>query len=502
MANITIKIYQDELWWGGSVADGWKMPITKSSNYTLDTTVNYTYNQFNGLFVSTAGRYVFFEGGAKIIAKDGILSISDTIGEIDFQEGLCSLREAYLKVANKHFSKQNDIFDCKFAKPLYSTWLEMLSEPTEDKIIKYVASIANNCFDRSCLIIDDGWMKGYGDWDFDKKKFNSPCSMVDKIHDLGFSVMLWIVPFVDFDVPEFSLLEEKNALLRETNGKVASVKWWNGVSAVLDLTSPFAYDWIKNKLQYLKRTYHIDCFKFDAGDAMYYVAQNKEGMANLQSELWARLAIEYPGSELRACVGLGGELVMQRLSDKKSDWSEEGMGGLIGNVIQAGLLGYPYVCADMVGGGQSSDAEKLENADYEFLVRSCQVSALFPINQYSNAVWNKGEHLKKEVYKYCALRKKYEPYICKLLQDASRTFEPVVRPIVYNFPTYNGDNTESFMLGDKYLVSPVVKRGSIKKEVFLPADCEWKYNDKIFAGGQKVEIDAGLDVLPIFEKIG
>ncbi len=59
-------------------------------------------------------------------------------------------------------------------------------------------------------------------------------------------------------------------LLREVNGATVVRRWWNGFSAILDLSNEEAVAWFKNQLDYLRHSYGIDGFKFDAGDAVYY----------------------------------------------------------------------------------------------------------------------------------------------------------------------------------------------------------------------------------------
>ena len=499
--ELEIKIHKDECWWGGSVSDGWKMPITEKSEYFLDCTINRTYNQFNGFFVSTTGRYIHFNGGAKIQAKNGILKISETVDCIHFCEDYKNLKEAYCAASKKYFSVPKSKFDINFVNPMYCTWMEMLTNPTQEKIVQYAESIIEQNLKKSCIIIDDGWMYDYGDWRFDKKKFPNPKALVDQLHELGFKVMLWIVPFVNFECAEFNILQKKNALLKDNHGQIAKVEWWNGKSAVLDMTSVEAYTWIKNILNGLQKDYGIDYFKFDAGDAMYYEVYEDISKANEQSKLWAELAFEYPNSELRACVGGGGVPVLQRLSDKRSDWDNEGLGGLIGNVIQAGLCGYSYVCADMIGGGQSADFKKMSQMENEFFIRSCQMATLFPIMQFSSAVWTKGERINNTVKKCCEIRKKYQDYICSLFENANVNFEPIVRPIVYEFPDYSGECSDCFMLGDKYLVAPIKTPGQKEYKIKLP-EAKWKFIDgSIIQGGVEVKMETDLDTLLIFERL-
>ena len=48
--------------------------------------------------------------------------------------------------------------------------------------------------DMEILMIDDGWQSDYGVWEFNSKTFPNPKEMIQELHDLGFKVMLWIVP--------------------------------------------------------------------------------------------------------------------------------------------------------------------------------------------------------------------------------------------------------------------------------------------------------------------
>jgi len=45
------------------------------------------------------------------------------------------------------------------------------------------------------------------------------------------------------------------------------VAWWEGLGAVLDVTSPEAASWFLGKLGALKSHYGVDSFKFDAGES-------------------------------------------------------------------------------------------------------------------------------------------------------------------------------------------------------------------------------------------
>ena len=58
---------------------------------------------------------------------------------------------------------------------------------------------------------------------------------------------------------------------------------------------------------------------------------------------------------------------------------------------------------------------------------------------------------------------------------------------------------DCFMLGDRYLVAPVVTQGAVTRTLRLPAG-NWKYLDGTVYGGGEVTVAAPIEVLPYFEK--
>jgi alpha-glucosidase len=57
------------------------------------------------------------------------------------------------------------------------------------------------------------------------------------------------------------------------------------------------------------------------------------------------------------------------------------------------------------------------------------------------------------------------------------------------------------MLGEKYLVAPVLEKGRVKRKVIFP-DGQWRdMTDGNVYGGGRYEVNAPIDKLPYFEKI-
>ena len=95
------------------------------------------------------------------------------------------------------------------------------------------------------------------------------------------------------------------------------------------------------------------------------------------------------------------------------------------------------------------------------------------------------------------------PEIEKILSDTEKTGEPIIRHLAYQFPNEGYETVnDMFMLGDKYLVAPVVKQGAREKVVRLPANTRWVNDLGVeYEGGQTVVENVPLDRLVYYKKI-
>ena len=159
----------------------------------------------------------------------------------------------------------------------------------------------------------------------------------------------------------------------------------------------------------------------------------------------------------------------------------------------------------MIGGGQIADYENMKEFDLEFYNRSAQCASLFPVTQFSYAFWNLSPELKKVAKALCDTRERYKDYFELLIDEAQKKREPIVRALEYEFPKQGLHGVrDSFMLGDKLLVSPVTEKSAREKNVNFPAGYNWKdvNTSVIYQGGIAATVPADEETLPIFERIG
>lgn len=504
--KIRIELLEEEYWWGGAVGDGVRMPFA-SGTHRRDLFGDAGYNQASPLLLSSKGRYVWSEEPFRFAFEGGSLIVEGQRGTIQVEQGGDNVRDAFRRASKTYFppsgTKPDPMF---FNVPQYNTWMEMSYEPTQEKVLAYAEAIIAHGLPPGILMIDDNWHEDYGTLFFHAGRFPDPKAMVDRLHELGFRVLLWVSPFISPDGQTFRTLHEQGYLLREADGEPVIRKWWNGYSGILDGTNREAMDWFAGELDRLMATYGVDGFKLDAGDPQYYKPSDvsaRPATPNEQCEAWARLGLRYAFNEYRACWKLAGQPLVQRLSDKNHSWDEDGLAGLIPNGLAQGLAGYAFNCPDMVGGGQYGDLIRPDfEVDQELFVRYAQCSALFPMMQFSTAPWRvlDAQHLA-----YCTEAAKLHGQLGAEIEELARrsaeSGEPIMRHMAYVFPDGGYEQvTDQFLLGNDILAAPVLKKGAVTRKIVFPAGT-WVGDDgSQVAGPCEVEVEAPLSRLPWYRR--
>ncbi|GHV09751.1 glycoside hydrolase [Spirochaetia bacterium] len=509
MHELSLEIEPGEYWYGPLANDGFLMPFTVGGGYHCNIEPNTSSNQAAPLLLSSRGRFLWCDSGFSLATEGETIRVSSRKAAPVLSGGHENLRGALLAAQAAHFPPSGicppELF---FTSPQYNTWIELLYDQNEADVMRYARAVIENGYAPGILMIDDNWMEDYGVWRFDPIKFPNPDAMTRQLHEMGFKVMLWTCPFISPDSAVFRELKTAGLLLRDSGGSIVVREWWNGYSAVLDLSNPAAAEWYHRQNRFLMDQYEIDGFKFDAGDAKYYRDDDRSHTpcdANGHTELWARIGLAYPYNEYRACFKMGGQALVQRLADKNHRWDRHGMAALIPNTIMHGLLGYPFSCPDMIGGGQCADFQNNSvTLDEELFVRYAQCAALTPMMQFSAAPWRVLSRENADLCRRAAdIRSRFSAYIANLAKHAARSGEPMARCMEYEFPGQGMEPVrDQFMLGSDILAAPVCEKGAVSRQVLLPKG-RWTYSDgREYSGGGAVEVKAPLETLPFFTRAG
>ncbi|TRX70392.1 glycoside hydrolase family 31 protein [Carboxylicivirga sp. M1479] len=514
--SIELEVEDNEYWWGGLSSIGHQTPYDKNSKFSVNLYGDNRGNQAQPLLLSSKGRYVWSDSPIEYSLSNGVLSVSSKYGKIDSGKAGDNLNSAYKYVSDKYFPSNGQIPDeLLFTHPQYNTWIELMYDQNEEDILQYAQSIIDKGYPPGVLMIDDNWQEDYGTWKFSAKRFSDPKGMIEKLHNMGFKVMMWVCPFVSADSEVFRKLAADGLLLLDaertqeilwanTRNKAAVVRWWNGASACLDLSNPKAKDWLKAELDYLVNEYGVDGFKFDAGDAQFYkdgLVSFNESLPNDHTRYFAEMGLHYSLNEYRASWKMAGLPLAQRLRDKGHEW--EDLQKLIPDQMSQSVMGYAYTCPDMIGGGEYQSFLNSAVIDEELIVRSAQVHALMPMMQFSVAPWRVLSSDNEQIcLKMANLHKQFGDHILQLAKKASETGEPIVKPMELAFPG-NGYETvkDQFVLGNTIIVAPVVEKAARSREVVLPKGKWIDEEGKKFKGGKTIQIEVPLERLPYFKMI-
>ncbi len=504
-------------WYGGNVTSAHNWPL-ESGSVVLDPFYSSS-NQTSPLWLTSSGTGIFVPtyqlmGFSINKEKDGLFSFhvkdSDQLSyQVVIGRNIVDAYYSMIRLVGK--PKQVPPREY-FVQPIFNSWIEFHTEVNQKGLEAYVDKIRSNSFPCKIVVIDDKWTPTYGDFAFDPAKFPNPKAMIDRFHSLGLKVILWATPFIEQAAKNYRVAEANHFLIMDENGKAPHIAtWWNGQAALVDLSNPRAYDWFLGLLQDPVRRYGVDGYKLDGGDGEFLSAPFTSfgRISSLKyTDLYASLGRFFDINELRVSWLVQESGLVQRLRDKDPTWSRvDGLNSLIPHGLTEGLIGYQYFCPDIIGGGLDSGffGPEAKGIDAELFVRWTEASALMPMMQFSYAPWRMDQKAVAICRKYSRLHEELGDYIFGLAQKASQDGSPIVRPLFFRNPedakTYS--ISDQFMLGERFLVAPVLEKGASARDIYLPQGT-WVdfWNGRVYSGGQSLKsYPAPLEVLPVFTAV-
>lgn len=326
-------------------------------------------------------------------------------------------------IHNLLFDIPNGMPDKRMMKsPIWSTWARYKTLINQSKVLQLAAEIKAYGFSNSQIELDDKLTTKYGDFDFDHEKFPDPLGMVHQLKSDGFRTTVWITPFANLDSDAFLQGVEKGYWMRDVSGKVpALVKWWQGIGGILDVTNEDAVEWFVSRLREMQTEYQIDSFKFDAGEMTYlpssYSTRYRLGNPGYYTTLYVDM-VSRLGDMIEVRCGFKSQRhsVFVRMGDKESTWGyENGFKTLIPTVLTLGILGYPYVLPDMIGGNGYGEDLGIDVVlpERELYIRWLQLSAYLPSMQFSFVPWD------------------FDDEVVAIAKEMVKVHEDIVTPLLY-----------------------------------------------------------------------
>lgn len=420
-------------------------------------------------------------------------------------------------------------------------WQSKLRYQTQEELLNVAREYKRRGLPVSVIVIDFFHWTDHGDWKFDPEYWPDPEGMIKELKSMGIELMVSIWPTVAKTSENFQEMNEKNLLVKNDIGITTHMEFM-GNTVFFDATNPKAreYIWEKAKKNYYDKGvklfwldeaepefsgYQFPLYRYHIGPALqnsniyprYFAKAFYDGMTAAGEKQVINLArCAWAGSQKYGALVWSGDV----------DSSFRGLREQFTAGLNIGLAGIPWWTTD-IGGflrGNPDDPEFRE-----CFVRWFQYGVFSPVFRLhgeriphkkpigtkgggaffsgaDNEVWSYGEENYETLKKYMFLREEMKPYIKELMKEAHEKGSPVIRTLFYEFPKDEKawDIEDEYLFGADVLVAPVMYEGMRKRSVYLPEGARWKnaHTREVFDGGQTIEVDAPLDIIPVFLREG
>lgn len=391
----------------------------------------------------------------------------------------------------------------------------------------------------------------WGSHEFDKARFPDPQAMVDSIHAMHGRMMISVWPKFYTTTEHFKEFDENGWMYQQSVKD--SLKDWVGPGYTYGFYDAYSADARKLFWKQMYEHYYplgIDAWWMDASEPNVRDCTDLQYRKDLcgptalgpSAEFFNAYALMNADAIYNGQRGVdnnkrvflltrSGFAGLQRYStatwsgDIATRW--EDMKAQISAGLNFAVSGIPYWTMDIggfcvenryVAGQKQWNETKTENADYkewrELNTRWFQFGAFCPLyrahGQYPlREPWEiapEGHPAYKSIVYYTKLRYNLMPYIYSLAGMTWFKDYTLMRPLVMDFTADTDVNniSDQFMFGPAFMVSPVYEYGARSREVYFPQAEGWYdfYTGKFQKGGEKVEVKAPYERVPLYVRAG
>lgn len=416
---------------------------------------------------------------------------------------------------------------------------------SQDEVLGVAREYRRRGYPCDMLVVDWFHWKTLGDLDLDEKFWPDPPAMNRELTAMGYQVMISAWPRFMKESRHWDTLESRGWFMKQAGGETLYGTPEDQRGAVIDTTNPATGRWYWDTIRdsYAAKgftSWWLDEDEPDVCPHPYYLHAGTGAAVHNLYPLTHTLAVsEGHGRDLpHRCLILSRSAYLGAQRTGSTFWSSDiyPEWDVFRRQIPAGLnfcaTGFPYWSSD-IGGWQAladrhdksrparapliepdAQARKVvgDYDDYvELYVRWFQFGALCPTfrahgTRDANEVWSYGAAAEKILVEYLRLRYRLMPYIYSLAFAAWRTGAPFMRAMFMDFghDERTADLKDQYMFGPALLVAPVTEQGRTRRDVYLPAGCDWYdfWTNRRYAGGQTVQADAPIQTLPLFVRAG
>lgn len=422
-------------------------------------------------------------------------------------------------------------------------WQCKLRYRNQQEILEVAREHKRRGLPMDAIVVDFFHWTMQGEFKFEPRDWPDPDAMVKELKELGIETVVSVWPTIDERSENYGEMAENGYLVQTDRGNHNHMTWMGNI-VFYDPTNPGAREfvWKKCKENYYKKgirifwldeaepeygPYDFDNYRYCAGPALQctniyplmYAKGFYDGLkAEGEKDILSLVRCAWAGSQKYGVLTWSGDIHSSFRAMK-----EQLQAGL-----NMGMAGIPWWTSDIGGfiGGDITDP-----AFKELLMRWFAWGAFCPVfrmhgerspwyereqefingvrqltSGQDNEVWSFGEDNYEIMKKFLFIRENLRDYVRQSMENTSKTGEPVMRPLFFDFPedpeSWKVEN--AYMFGRELLVSPVTEAGVKVWKVYLPKGSKWTEaaTGKEYEGGRYVEAYVPIDIIPVFVKDG
>jgi len=396
---------------------------------------------------------------------------------------------------------------------------------SEKETKETIAKFKSDSIPLDAVILDIYWfgkeMKGHmGNFEFLKDSFPNPKQMINDFRDQGVKTILITEPFVLSTSKKWEEAVAEKVLGKDSLGNPFRFDFYFGNTGIIDIYDQKGKDWFWNIYKTYTKEYGVSGWWGDLGEpevhpsALLHAVGAADEVHNIYGHDWAKLVQEgyqkdfpeqrpfilmragYSGSQRFGMIPWSG--------DVNRSWG--GLQPQTEIALSMSIQGLAYMHSDL---GGFAGGEKFEP---ELYTRWLQYGVFQPIYRP-----HAQEHIAPEpvfhdkktkalAKKSIELRYQMLPYNYTLAFENNQTGVPLMRPLFFEDANTKELQTVSntYLWGDNFLVSPIVKSEVASKDVYFPKGSNWYdfFTGKQYEGGRYITVDTEEDHIPVFVKGG
>ena len=385
----------------------------------------------------------------------------------------------------------------------------------------------------SVILIDSPWATTYNSYKFNPKQFSDAPGMVKYVHDEGYKLVLWHTSWINsksnppgeagFDgkiaakAENYDEAAGNGFFVKNPDGTPYVGRWWKGEGSLIDFTNPLAKRWWQDQVRQAIQA-GADGFKDDdaegnfLGPVKFADGTDVKVMRNRYAVLYNNAMEELIQKDLKGngvlfarsvTVGANGIGMLWGGDNEASFSTENGLPTVVTAGLGAGLSGMSLWTADL--GGYEKTASSPDPVVFQRWTEYAAFSPVMEVMSETNlGPWDYGDRALATYKKYAVLHMSLFPYRYAAAQEAAKTGMPLMRALVLTNQNDSKARTvkDEYMLGPDFLVAPVVDENT-RRVVYLPRG-EWVdyWTGAQTSGEKTVQVDAPVDVLPLYVRAG